>query len=228
MTAKLPTNDRLRRSAWPTLILAAALATGFTPATAQTAASAPVSAAKKELVQTILKMQQQGFEALARQITEQSLGPIEQQVSLALRTRVPEDQRKVVAEQCEGDFKAFADAVGPQLRDIAIRSAPSTVGTLLEQNFDEAELKQLIEQLNSPLTRKFGQLAPQMQQSLSQKIIDEAKPAVTPKLLALQETLMRRLGIPNAGATGAASAAARPAASAAKPAAPKASAAAKK
>jgi hypothetical protein len=227
MTAKLPTTDRLRQRLWPTLILAAALATGFDAALAQTAASAPVSAAKKELVQTILKMQQQGFEALARQITEQSLGPIEQQVSLALRTRVPEDQRKVVAEQCEGDFKAFADAVGPQLRDIAIRVAPSTVGTLLEQNFDEAELKQLIEQLNSPLTRKFGQLAPQMQQSLSQKIIDEAKPAVTPKLLALQETLMRRLGIPNAGATAAASAA-RPAAPAAKPAAPKASAATKK
>jgi hypothetical protein len=216
-----------------TLIAAAAIAavTAFgSPAFAQQAASAPTSVAKKALIQNILQMQQPGFEAAARQLTEQSVAPIEQQVSMALRTRVAEDQRKVVAAQVEGDIKAFVDAVGPQLREISLRVAPTTVGTILEQNFNEDELKQLIDLLQSPVSRKFNQLAPQMQQALAQKIIDEAKPGVTPKLIALQETLMRRLGIAAPGAASAptAAASAKPAPSAARPAAAKASAAVKK
>jgi hypothetical protein len=136
----------------------------------------------------------------------------------------------LVAAQVEGDIKAFVDAVGPQLREISLRVAPTTVGTILEQNFNEDELKQLIDLLQSPVSRKFNQLAPQMQQALAQKIIDEAKPGVTPKLIALQETLMRRLGIAAPGAASAptAAASAKPAPSAARPAAAKASAAVKK
>jgi hypothetical protein len=224
MTAKNPIQ---------TLIAAAAIAavTAFSsPAFAQQAASAPTSAAKKALIQNILQMQQPGFEAAARQLTEQSVAPIEQNVSMALRSRVAEDQRKLVAAQVEGDIKAFVDSVGPQLREISLRVAPTTVGTILEQNFNEDELKQLIDLLQSPVSRKFNQLAPQMQQALAQKIIDEAKPSVGPKLNALQETLMRRLGMPAPGTASApaAAAGAKPAPSAARPAASKASAAVKK
>jgi hypothetical protein len=225
MTAKNPIKTLI------TVAAVAAFATFGSPAFAQQAASAPTSAAKKALIQNILQMQQPGFEAAARQLTEQSVAPIEQQVSMALRTRVAEDQRKVVAAQVEGDIKAFVDAVGPQLREISLRVAPTTVGTILEQNFNEDELKQLIELLQSPVSRKFNQLAPQMQQALAQKIIDEAKPGVTPKLIALQETLMRRLGIAAPGAASSAptaAASAKPAPSAARPAAAKASAAVKK
>jgi hypothetical protein len=215
-----------------TLILFAALTAMASTAFAQQAASAPPSPAKKALIENILQMQQPGFEAAARQLTEQSVAPIEQQVSMALRTRVAEDQRKVVAAQAESDIKAFVDAVGPQLREISLRVAPMTVGTILEQNFNEDELKQLIDLLQSPVSRKFNQLAPQMQQALAQKIIEEAKAGVTPKLIALQETLMRRLGItaPGAASAPASATATKPAASAAaRPAAAKkASAAASK
>ena len=83
-------------------------------------ASAPVSATKKALVQRVLKLQQPGIEALARQLAEQPAAAMVQQVQPAL-ARVPADKREAVARDIQADIRKYADEATPLVRDRAGR-----------------------------------------------------------------------------------------------------------
>ena len=75
------------------LILVALLTgAGFTHA--QPASGAAASAAKKELVQKVLKLQQPSVENLARNLVEQPAGQLMQAAGRALQTQVPADKRE--------------------------------------------------------------------------------------------------------------------------------------
>lgn len=156
------------------------------------AASAPVSAAKKALVQRVLKLQQPGIEALARQLAEQPAAAMVQQVQPAL-ARVPADKREAVARDIQADIRKYADEATPLVRDRALALAPSTIGTLLEQKLTEDELKQVATMLESPAVRKFQGLLGDMQRSLAEKVVADARPSIDPKLRALEQSVKARL-----------------------------------
>lgn len=155
-------------------------------------ASAPVSATKKALVQRVLKLQQPGIEALARQLAEQPAAAMVQQVQPAL-ARVPADKREAVARDIQADIRKYADEATPLVRDRALALAPSTIGTLLEQKLSEDELKQVATMLESPAVRKFQGLLGDMQRSLAEKVVADARPAIDPKLRALEQSVKARL-----------------------------------
>jgi hypothetical protein len=105
------------------------------------------------------------------------------------------------------------------VRDRAIRIAPGTAGAILEEKMSQDELKQLVAWLESPLNRKYQQLAPDMRDAFIQKLLTEGRSLVEPKVQALDGRIRAILGVPPATpGTPAASAAppARPAAPAAK------------
>jgi hypothetical protein len=94
------------------------------------------------------------------------------------------------------------------------------VGATLEEKFSEDELKQLIAWFESPVNKKFQQLGPEMQGSLTQKVIAEASTLLQPKLQALEQRTRSALAAgvgakPVASAPKAAASAAKPAAKAA-------------
>ena len=155
-------------------------------------ASAPVSATKKALVQRVLKLQQPGIEALARQLDEQPAAAMVQQVQPAL-ARVPADKREAVARDIQADIRKYADEATPLVRDRALALAPTTIGTLLEQKLSEDELKQVATMLESPAVRKFQGLLGDMQRSLAEKVVADARPAIDPKLRALEQSVKARL-----------------------------------
>ncbi|MFO1271609.1 MAG: hypothetical protein U1F50_08035 [Rubrivivax sp.] len=155
-------------------------------------ASAPVSATKKALVQRVLKLQQPGIEALARQLAEQPAAAMVQQVQPAL-ARVPADKREAVARDIQADIRKYADEATPLVRDRALALAPTTIGTLLEQKLSEDELKQVATMLESPAVRKFQGLLGDMQRSLAEKVVADARPAIDPKLRALEQSVKARL-----------------------------------
>lgn len=191
------------------LALALCLFTGM--ALAQTAPAAPAaSPAKKELVANLLKLQQPGIEALARNLTEQPAAQFLNQASLFLQARVAPEKREAVARAIGNDVKAYTSEAVPLVRERAIKLAPSTAGKLLEEQLSEDELKQVIGMLESPVYAKYMQLSGDLQKALLEKLVAETRPTIEPKLKALETSIGKRLN----------AAAGAPAAATGKPAAP--------
>jgi hypothetical protein len=183
-------------------------------ASAQSTPAAPASSpAKKELVAKLLKLQQPGLEGLARQVAEQPAAQMLSQAGAALSARVPPDQQQAVATQIQADAKKYAEEAVPVVRASALKLAPSTVGAVLDKEFTEEELKQIVaiqETLESPAYLKYRSKSDEMQKALLEKVIPDTKGAIEPKVRALEQTIAKRLGITET-----------PAAAPAKPAAPK-------
>jgi len=181
-------------------LIAAALLTGAAMAHAQTAASAPASApasaAKKELVQKLLVLQQPGIEGMARSMVEQPAMRMMQAAGQALQQQVPPEKREAAGKAIEADIKKYVDDAAPIVRDRAVKLAPSTIGTMLEEKFTEDELKQLIAWLESPVNKKYAQLGPEIQSNFTQKLVADARPLVEPRLQALDTKLRASLGMP--------------------------------
>jgi hypothetical protein len=188
------------------LVLATALAAaGFAHAQAPaSAASAPASAAKKALVARVLKLQQPGIEAMAQTLAQQPAMILMQQAAQALQ-RLPAERREAVAHDIEADLRKYAEEAVPIVRDRAVKLAPSTIGPLLEERFSEDELKQVIAILESPVNRKFQNMAPDMQRAIGEKLVAETRPGIDPKVRALEQSVAKRLGIavPASGASAA-------------------------
>ena len=193
------------------LLMIALLCAAATLAQAQT---------KKELVQKVLLLQQPMIETISRSLVERPAGQLMQAAGQALQTQVPPEKREAVGKAIEADVKKYVEEATPLLRERAIKLAPSTFGVGLEEKFSEAELKQLIAWLESPVNKKFQQVGPEMQNNFVQKLAAEAAPLLDPKLQALQQKMRTSLGIADAsapsGGAPASAAAARPAASPAK------------
>jgi hypothetical protein len=168
-------------------VLGLALAT--TPAMAQT---------KKELVQKILLLQQPGVEALARSLAEQPAAQLAQSARQFMQN-VPADKRDSVVKAIDADLKKYADEAVPLLRERAIKLAPGTLGTDLETNYSEAELKELITWFESPTIKRFQQSAPALQRSLAEKLVDETRGQIEPKLKTLETAMAKHLGLPPPG-----------------------------
>ena len=176
---------------------------------------AHAQAAKKELVQKVLALQQPMIESVSRNIAERPAMQLMQFSGQFIQTQVPADKREALAKQVESDIRKFVDEAVPVLRERALKLAPSTLGTTLEEKFTDDELKQMITWLESPANKKLQQLGPEMQSSFAQKLTAEAAPLLDPKLQTLQQKLRSTLGVPEPGGASA-SAPAKPAASAAK------------
>jgi hypothetical protein len=172
---------------------------------------------KKELVAKVLLLQQPGIDGMARQLAQQPVMQLMQQANNVLQQQVPADKREAAAKTIEAEAKKFVEEATPIIRERAIKLAPATVGTILEERFNEEELKQLIAWLESPVNKKYQQIGPELQNSMVPKLVAETAPLLDPKLQALQQKMRAALGMP------AASAPPRPAASGARPAAKPAS-----
>lgn len=180
--------------------------TSATTASASTAAVAlPSSPAKKELVARVLVLQQGAIEQTAQSIVERPAMQLQQQAGMALQTRVPPEKREAAAKNVQADLKKYVDETGPMVRQQAVKLAPSTVGALLEERFTEAELKELISIIESPVNRKFSQMGAELQKALGEKLVAQTQASVAPKVKALEAAIVAHLGLPTAPPAGKAS-----------------------
>lgn len=191
------------------LLLAALLATAPW-------AQSQTTPAKKELVQKLLTVQQPGLEGLARGLVEQPAAQLMQAAGQALQAQVAADRREAVGKSIQNDVRKYVDESVPLVRERAVKLAPSTIGTELEEKFTEDELKQLLAWFESPVNKKYQQLAPEMQNSFVQKLVADARPSIDPKLQALEQQVRTTI----ANAVGPAAAGSAPAGAAPKRAAP--------
>ena len=180
-------------------------------AAAPTAVASTASPAKKELVQKLLVLQQPGIEGVARSIVERPASQLMQAAGQALQAQVPPEKREAIGKSIEADVKKFVEDSVPVLRDRAVKLAPTVIGPVMEEKFTEDELKALIAWLDSPVNKKYQQMAPELQNTFAQKLIAEAGPLLDTKLQTLQAKVRTTLGAPPAGAASDAKPAAKPA-----------------
>ncbi len=150
--------------------------------------------AKKELVQKALQLQAGGIEAIGTQLAGQTAQQVLAAVGQALQ-RVPAEKRELLATEIQADVKKFFEEISPTLRTNAMKLGPTHFGNTLEDKLNEDELKTLVAWLESPVSRKYQQLTVESQQALAQKLVSESRPAIDPKLKALEQTIARRLGV---------------------------------
>lgn len=175
-------------------IAAAAMALAATACAAQ----GPSSPAKKEMIQKILQHQKSAFEGLGNTVAGQLSNQVLQVMGQAIM-HAPADKREALANDVKAEIKKFHDDASAVLREQASRVAPGLVGAILEEKYSDEELKTLLAWLESPASRKFQQTAQEVQQSLTQKIVADTKPAIEPKLKALEQSLTKKLsdaGVP--------------------------------
>lgn len=179
-------------------VLILSLAGGFavsmaTLATAQS--SAPATAAKKELVQRLLRAQQSDIEGVARSLVERPAAQMMQEAGLAIQRQIPADKREAVGKAIEAEVKKYVDEALPIVRERAIKLAPTTIGPVLEAKMSEDELKTLLAWLDSPTYKKYTSLGTEMRNGFVQQLLREAGPLVEPKAQALDGRIRVILGV---------------------------------
>ncbi|OYY60945.1 MAG: hypothetical protein B7Y51_11085 [Burkholderiales bacterium 28-67-8] len=173
---------------------------------AQAQTALPTSQAKKDLVSKILVLQQPDVEMLAKNLAQEPAGRMLQEAGRVLQSQVAEDNRDAVARSLEASARKYVDEAVPLVRERAIKLAPSTIGTSLEERFTEEELRGLIAWLESPTFKKYQQVAPEIQRNFMQKLVSDARPVIEPKLKALEESVRATLMSTSSGTPPAAAA----------------------
>jgi uncharacterized protein len=171
------------------LIVAALLATASTFAAAQGS-----SDKKKELVARAVQLQMPGIEQLARGLVEQPAAQMLRQAGLLLQERATPEQREALGKKIQESANKFVDETTPLVKERAVKMAPSTLGVALDEKFSEEELKQLVAWLESPVSRKYQQVLPEVQGNFVQKLVADSRGVVDPKLRQLEQSVRTALG----------------------------------
>jgi hypothetical protein len=181
---------------------ATALAAGLISAPAaqaQAQASAPASApaalpsspAKKALAAKIAELQKPAIDGLARSIALDTVQRVGSAAGQAM-AQVPADKREALGKEVQADLKAFHTEAEAKLRDSAAKTAPGALATLMDERFTEAELKQVLAWLQSPVSKKYQQLGGEMQAVLTRKLVEDTRGAVDARFRTLEQSLQKR------------------------------------
>lgn len=175
---------------------------GLAGAVALTFSVSALADAKKDLAARVVQIQQPAIDNIARGLAGETAQQVLQTAGRAMGSVAP-DKREAVGKDIQAEVKKFYDEIEPILRDRAAKLAPSVLGPVLEEKFNEDELKQIVAWLESPTSKKFQQVGGEMQNALAQKLVADTRPAVEPKLKALELSLQKKLGVPAAPAASA-------------------------
>src|SRR5665647_578318 len=140
---------------------------------------------------------------IARNLVERPAMDLLRSADNALPSRVAKDKQEAVAKDIQGDVQKYMAETVPLVQARAVKLAPTTIGSLLEERFSEDELKQVVAIIESPVYGKFQGMGADMQKALLEKLVTDMRPTVEPKVRALEQSIGKRLGLtsPPAAAT---------------------------
>lgn len=116
-----------------------------------------------------------------------------QQSRAALQGRVTAQKQELVLKDVTADVKKYLEEVTPLVRQVAEKSKPVALTPLLAQHFTDTELQQLIDLLESPITKKFESLSPELERSFGEHVARQAGQSINPKLETLSKTISGKL-----------------------------------
>ena len=150
-----------------------------------------VPPAKQELVQRVLQLWQ--VDVLAQSMLQEPITSAVSQARAVIQGRVPTERRDATMRDVASEAKKFLDENGPVVRASAQKLIPTTVAPMLAETFTEEELRQIIAMLESPLKKKFEALAPEMQKALGEKVAEDSRKTIDPKLDDFRQRISARL-----------------------------------
>ncbi|MCH8179302.1 MAG: hypothetical protein IIA02_05910 [Proteobacteria bacterium] len=162
-------------------------------ATSLAAASFSAHADKREQILRLPIAQKQALDGLATDITQAPARQLMGQFVQPAMGLVPPDKREAAAQQIDAELQKYQDAAVPLVKSSATKVGPQAVVGVLEDKFSEEELKQLGAMLDSPILKKYQGIIPELQKTLIEKVSNDARPQVDPKLQALQENVRKIL-----------------------------------
>lgn len=174
---------------------------------AQKADSSP---AKKELIGKVLKLQQPAIEQLTVSVLSRPVNDLAQKLMPAIRN-LPEAKRESTAKSIDATLRKFMDDNAPALVEKGKSVQASTIGVTLDEKFTEDELKQLVAWLESPVSKKFAEVAPDLQAAYTKRLIDDNGKSLDDKFNTLQANIAKQLGLDTPANAGPASGAQKPA-----------------
>jgi hypothetical protein len=159
------------------------------------AAMAEPPPAKKALIDKIVALQQRGLaDSLAAGIVQAPLPQLSQSVRAALQ-QVPADKREATVKAMDAELKKFVDENVAYLRDKISKAVPTTASALLDERFNEDELKQILAWAESPVSQKFAMSNVELQKAITQKVMAESGATLEGRLKTLQTNLAKQLGL---------------------------------
>lgn len=160
-----------------------------------TCAAAPVWAqstdAKAKLIDKLLTLWHP--EEIVVMMVQRPAADAVQQARIALQGRVTAERRDAALKEMAADVQKYINEATPIALDTARRQLGSTVVPILQQQFSEEELKQMIAILESPVKKKFEQMIPQMERALGEKVVAESRAAIDPKMKELTQAVGLKL-----------------------------------
>jgi hypothetical protein len=158
-------------------------------------ASAQTTPAKQALVQKAVQLQMSSVEAFARTLmVEQPMSQLMQAAGQALQQQ-PADKRESIGKAIDADIKKYVDEVDPIAKKKAAEVGGKTLSNQLDEKLTEDELKTLVAWLESPVSKKYNQMQPDLQRALAESLVADSRTTIEPKLKALQTAVGNRLGV---------------------------------
>lgn len=159
------------------------------------AAPAPATtAAKKDLIAKLIAIQTANAENMAKTLVSAPLGPMGQEVRIAMQ-QVPAEKRETVAKAIDAEVKKFGDESVPLVKERIVKVAPEVIGKSLDEKFSEDELRQLLAWLESPLAKKFDAVSPEMGRAMQERLLVDMGPTLDTKLRTLRNNIVKHLGL---------------------------------
>lgn len=156
-----------------------------------TAGAQAVSPEKQKLIDRVLTLWH--VEDTVLMMVQRPAARALEQSRVVLQGRVAASKQEATLRDVATDVQKYIDEATPVARASATKLKAPTLGPLLAQNFTDDELKQLIALLESPVRKKFEQLAPQLEKTFGEKVAADAAPTIDPKLKVMTETVGLKL-----------------------------------
>jgi hypothetical protein len=153
----------------------------------------PAHADKKSLIQKAVALQQGSLDDLARSVAEQparQLGGVTRQV---VTQAVPADKQEATFKAVDAELKKYVEGALPIAKASANKVGVSVLGEILDKQFTEAELKELVTILESPVLKKYQTIMPELTQTLTDKVVADARTGIAPKAQAAENAVKKIL-----------------------------------
>ena len=151
----------------------------------------PAHADKREQILRLPIAQKQALDGLASDITQAPARQLMGQFVQPAIGLVPPEKREAAGQQIDAELQKYQDSATPMVKASANKVGPAAVASVLEDKFTEEELKQLGAMLDSPVLKKYQGIIPELQKTLIEKVSNDARPQVDPKLQALQDNIRK-------------------------------------
>lgn len=146
---------------------------------------------KQDLIKQLPSLQASELNALAAEMAQGPVRQIGAQAQQLLMQIVPPEKRETTAKSISDELKKFIDTSTPTIQTSANKVAPQVVSPIIDSKFSEAELRDLVNMLNSPVFKRYQGLLPEMSQAAIAKINEDVTPALMPKAQALNDTVSK-------------------------------------